>query len=187
MATTREQWLSDGVDLLRPWFSSHGYDVPDKLRVSVGWPRGSRKAIGQCWHAVAAKDNVPQVFISPALGTGLAALDTLAHELVHAAIDPHSGHAGKFVTASKAVGLTNGKPTCAGAGPALLELLKDVAGKLGEYPHAALNPNDGAKKQSTRLLKVECDSCGYTARVTRKWLDTGEPLCPCNSEPMREV
>ena len=182
---TREQWLSDGIDLLRPWFASHGYDVPDTVRVSVGWARGSRKAIGQCWKRSSAKDGVSQVFISPALATGIAALDTLAHELVHAAIDPHSGHAGKFVTAMHALGLT-GKPTQAGAGPALMPLLLDVAAKLGDYPHAALDPNDGIKKQSTRLLKVECLACSYIARVTQKWLDTGSPLCPCNSEPMTE-
>lgn len=35
------------------------------------------------------------------------------------------------------------------------------------------------KKQTTRLLKVSCSECGYTARVTRKWLDkAGAPLCP---------
>lgn len=37
----------------------------------------------------------------------------------------------------------------------------------------------------TRLVKVQCGSCAYTARTTRKWLDElGPPLCPCNHEPM---
>ena len=37
----------------------------------------------------------------------------------------------------------------------------------------------------TRLLKVKCRACGYTARITRKWLaEPGPPLCPCNSQPM---
>lgn len=34
------------------------------------------------------------------------------------------------------------------------------------------------KKQSTRLIKVECPCCGYVARVTRKWLKEGRPKCP---------
>lgn len=34
------------------------------------------------------------------------------------------------------------------------------------------------KKQTTRLLKVECGQCGYTVRLTRKWLDVGPPGCP---------
>ncbi len=35
-----------------------------------------------------------------------------------------------------------------------------------------------AEKQSTRLKKVYCRHCGYTARVTQKWLDLGVPACP---------
>lgn len=32
---------------------------------------------------------------------------------------------------------------------------------------------------------MRCESCGYVARTTRKWLaDIGAPLCPCNAEPM---
>lgn len=184
---TREAWLKAGVDALRQHFEQNGYPIPTAVRVSVGWPRSSRKAIGQCWKRSAAKDGVSQVFISPVLANGVEALDTLAHELVHAAIDPHGGHNGKFITASKAVGLTKGKPTQAGAGDDLLALLTDVAARLGKYPHAALSPNDGPPKQSTRLLKVVCQDCGYTARVTRKWLDdVGAPLCPCNKTPMKE-
>ena len=183
---TREAWLNAGVDALRAHFEHNGYPVPTVVRVSVGWPRAARKAIGQCWKRSAAKDGVSQLFISPALGSGIDALDTLAHELVHAAIDPFSGHNGKFITASRAVGLTNGKPTCAGAGLELRAQLEKIAAQLGEYPHAALLPIDEVK-QTTRLLKVACRDCGYTARVTRKWLDdSGAPLCPCNSKPMRE-
>lgn len=184
--TTREDWLTRAVDALRPHFAESGHPVPDAVRVSVGWPRASRKAIGQCWKRSAAKDGVSQVFISPVLASSLDALDTLAHELLHAAIDPHGGHGGLFVTARKAIGLTAGKPTCAGAGPELRALLTKIAGKLGEYPHAALNPAE-VTKQTTRLVKVECRSCGYIARVTRKWLDNaGAPLCPCNERPMLE-
>lgn len=36
------------------------------------------------------------------------------------------------------------------------------------------------KKQTTRMLKVQCPACGYLARVTRKWLEeAGTPTCPC--------
>jgi len=30
----------------------------------------------------------------------------------------------------------------------------------------------------SRLNKVCCETCGYTARVSRKWLDVGAPHCP---------
>jgi hypothetical protein len=39
--------------------------------------------------------------------------------------------------------------------------------------------------QATRLLKVFCAACGYTARVTQRWLTkAGTPLCPCGHGAM---
>lgn len=36
------------------------------------------------------------------------------------------------------------------------------------------------RKQGTRMLKVQCEHCGYVARVTSKWIEAkGPPLCPC--------
>lgn len=40
------------------------------------------------------------------------------------------------------------------------------------------NPNRMIKKQSTRLIKVMCAACGYTMRITRKWLEVAVPDCP---------
>ena len=31
----------------------------------------------------------------------------------------------------------------------------------------------------TRLRKVACSDCGYTARICRSWLAVGLPGCPC--------
>jgi hypothetical protein len=36
----------------------------------------------------------------------------------------------------------------------------------------------------TRLLRIECLQCGYTVRMTRKWLAFGAPLCPTHRTPM---
>ena len=33
-----------------------------------------------------------------------------------------------------------------------------------------------------RLRKVQCEECGYTARITRSWLTVGLPGCPCGGE-----
>ncbi len=38
-------------------------------------------------------------------------------------------------------------------------------------------------KQATRLLKIVCDSCGYTMRVTAMWLAKRAPLCDCAGFP----
>lgn len=32
--------------------------------------------------------------------------------------------------------------------------------------------------QATRLLKVYCAKCGYTARITQRWIAKGIPACP---------
>lgn len=40
------------------------------------------------------------------------------------------------------------------------------------------------KKQTTRLKKAECGLCGYTVRLTQKWIDVGLPLCPKHRTPM---
>lgn len=49
-----------------------------------------------------------------------------------------------------------------------------------------MNPA-GRKKQSTRLVKVQCSNqeCGYVLRTTAKWIDkVGAPICPCNDLQM---
>ena len=43
--------------------------------------------------------------------------------------------------------------------------LTDIAQILGAYPHAKIDPNS-RKKQGTRLLKLQCSDCGWTARVS---------------------
>lgn len=36
------------------------------------------------------------------------------------------------------------------------------------------------KTQTTRLRKACCEECGYTVRVTAKWLEVGLPHCPAH-------
>lgn len=67
--------------------------------------------------------------------------------------------------------------------------LDKIASRLGDYPHSKLNPAESPiKKQTTRMLKVECPESGYLVRMTRKWLDeVGAPKCPCHDETMEEA
>lgn len=184
---TREEWLTAATEALRAdLFKRKGAEIPT-VRLSVGFPGGgsARKRIGEYWKAIATTDGVPQVFVSPILGEPIQALETLVHELVHA-VHPEAGHKGPFKRLAKAIGLT-GKMTATKAGAELRAELELLADTLGPYPHASINLSM-RKKQTTRLCKVECESCGYTARVTRKWIDEmGAPLCPCSNEPMGVV
>lgn len=188
--STREAWLEAGVAALHPLLTDAGAPLPERLHVSPGFP--SRAALarrvrrtGECWPGAASADGAPHILISPLIADSVDALATLLHELIHAA-RPTVKHGPAFAKLARALGLV-GKPTATKAGPALAErLARLVAETLGPYPHPALTAPERAPRQTTRLIKVACDVCGYTARVTRKWIDqAGEPFCPADMLPMR--
>jgi hypothetical protein len=187
---TREEWLLAATKALRPLFKDVGHPLPEHIRLSCGFPLGSRKVIGQCWPVAAAGDKVHQIYISPVLDSVLdkaGVLATLVHELGHSALPPKTGHKAAFAKLAADLGLE--KPWKATtAGPELLKHLKALAHDLGPYPHAALSPTElERKKQSTRLLKVECGDCEAVYRITAKWANAAAErkglLCPvCGSD-----
>lgn len=180
----RETWLQAGVAALAPIFKKAGYELPP-VKVSCSWPGGgsARKRLGECWARKNSAANINEIFISPVIADPVAALDTLAHELCHAVDDCKSGHKKPFEKIARAIGL-EGKLTETRSGQALGDELRKIAAKLGTYPHATLNLAD-RKKQSTRMIKVECKDCGGVYRTTQKWIDEAEHdlCCPfCHSE-----
>lgn len=186
---TREAWLKDATEIMRErLFKPLSPESPlPPVYVSIGWPggRNPRKVIGQYWHHKASADGIAHVFVSPMHKSTEEHLETLAHELVHACV-PDAGHKKPFRTIALAIGLEGPmRSTC--AGPSLKLFFKDVLiPKIGEIPHASLRLSElNKKKQTTRMLKCECETCGYTARTSRQWIETlGAPLCPCNGMPM---
>lgn len=186
---TREEWLQAAVDELRPWIEERtGRELP-KVSVTVGWPSHGgtarkKQVIGQCWDGACSEDGSHAIFISPVLGAGGkdGALATLAHEMVHALVGIDAKHKGPFAKAARKIGLV-GKPTNTVAGDELLGEIERIMAKLGEFPHAKLTPKTKEKKQTARMIKCECELCGYVCRTTRKWLDDkGAPFCPCSIE-----
>lgn len=179
----RQMWIEDAVVKLRKWFDARDYEVPEKLRVSIGWPKGQHgcgTAIGQCWDNIISSDKHFEVFVSPGLKDGATIIGTLAHELVHATVGIKAGHKGAFKRCATDIGL-EGKMTETKMGDGLALAAGEWIEALGDYPAGSLNPNK-MKKQSTRLMKVECSDCGYVARVTRKWIeDVGAPYCGVRS------
>lgn len=178
----REQWLNRAITEIRVYLTERlDRDVPS-IRVSVGFPGGNRtrRVIGQCWATTASEDGVAQVFVHPSLVHPVTVLEVLVHEMVHAIDDCEHGHRGPFVRMAKAAGL-EGKITATKAGPELEAVLGTIAERLGDYPHAALVPNQKRRASATRMLKISCPACGYTARTTKKWLDVGVPVCPCGT------
>jgi hypothetical protein len=186
----REQWLTNAVEKLTPLFRGAGLAVPE-LRVSCGFPSigalsPKKRIIGECWSGLAAKDGKPQLFISPMLieaATAGGVLATLVHEMVHAAIGCEAKHGPKFKKAMKKVGL-EGKPTATHADEAMVEKLTQLLAELGPYPHSELTFVKERKVQTTRMHKAECDCCGYTVRLAKKWADFGPPICPTDKKPL---
>lgn len=186
--STREGWLQAAVTEFRPDFAALGHELPP-VHISVGFPGGGsrRTRIGECWMPSASSDGVGHIFVSPILSDGLRVLDVLAHELTHAVnhAEGHNGHGAEFSAIAKPLGLV-GKMTATEAGPKLVERLKAMLAVLGDYPHPKLSPGGSpAKKQSTRMIKLECDDCGYVVRTTQKWIDVGLPSCPCGVTMVR--
>lgn len=186
----REDWLHNMVDRLAPECELAGHHFP-KLAVSCGFPsRGalshSKRQIGECWGSAQSASGVVNVFISPTLADGVRAADVLVHELCHAVLPPEAKHNKTFAALAKKMGL-EGKPTATAASNALVASLSAHIAIVGPYPHSELTFSGGPKKQTTRMLKVKCPSCGYTVRLTRQWLDIGAPLCPTDANPLEEV
>lgn len=183
----REAWLMAAAEELWPRIIEAGGTRPARFRVSCGWPSSSplrrasssKRTLGEAWHGGSA-DEAREVFISPALAMPVEVLDVLAHEMVHAACKPGTGHGPVFAAIARKAGLTEGKPTTAAAGPQMIEELAELAKHLGRYPHAKLD-RDPTSKQRARLMKGLCPDCGYVIRVTRTWIEVGMPLCPCGA------
>ena len=126
---------------------------------------------------------VPQFAASVIVDDINDVLAVLVHELVHAVVGNKAGHGPLFRKCALAVGL-EGKMKSTTASPALKLRLNALAETLGVYPHGKLNLS-GRKKQSTRMVKMECPRCGYIARTSQKNIDEHGPvICPCNGEAM---
>jgi hypothetical protein len=178
----REQYLTEFARRVAPLFAAVEFPLDlAKIRISVGFPggRSPKKCIGQCWSQKASADGVNEIFVSPVLGTIQEADHVLVHELCHAAVGLECGHKGAFAKCARAMGLS-GKLTSSSASPELRVQLDAISAELGAYPHAGMNLSmTDRKKQSTRMVKIECGDCGYTARTTAKWLEKGLPTCSC--------
>jgi hypothetical protein len=173
----RQQWLERAVEALRQRFAECGYAVPEKIRVSIGWPKraASCGAIGECWYPEASSDRHAELFISPQLTESVRILDVLAHELSHATVGPNIGHGKPFKVCALKIGL-RGPMRSTTAGPEFAAWAETVFKRIGPYPAGYLTDTP---KQGTRMHKCACRVCGYIARVSQKWLDlSGPPICP---------
>lgn len=178
---TREEWLNAFVTASRPHFERVGAPLPDKVRVSVGFTsKGSKgNRIGECWASEASADGHFEIFLKPSTKTASRLADILTHELVHAAVGLAAGHGPGFGKVARALGLT-GKMTSTTAAQGWYEWALPILNALGPMPYGVLDGGQSTAKpkQKTNLLKVECDCCGWLARVTAKHMDHVLLVCP---------
>lgn len=178
---TREEWLVNCTNDLRDnLFSNNGYEIPTDVKVSCGFPSsnaraGKKQAIGVCHPRSHSEDNINEIFLNPCESDSVDVLGTLVHELIHAIDDCANGHNKAFKDMALAVGLT-GKMTATTSSPELVEHLESLVIKYGQYPHAKIDTSQ-RKKQTTRMLKVECETCETTAYQSNKQLEENPVKC----------
>lgn len=185
---TREEWLSVFVQYLRPVFAAAGSPLPEKIRISCAFPVRSRTAIGQILSRRLSSDGTREIFISPVLSEAARVCDVVIHELVHAALPEGSGHGAKFRRLALKLGLV-GKMTATIAGEKLRAWLDNIIPVyLGSYPHSKVISFDTGKKQTTRLIKLQCPACEMIIRATRQALaESGAPFCGCENGKYRFI
>jgi len=189
----RETWLNQMAETyLIELFKQSGYDVPENIRYSIGFPsRGataqSKRTIGQCFSDEASSDSVFEIFVSPMIDDASKIVDVLIHEMVHATVGLKAGHKKPFRDCALAVGLT-GKMTATTASDELKEKIAVYIDGIGDYPAGSLDIDSQKKKQTTRMIKAECVPCNYIVRLSRTALETvGAPICPGCKTPMETV
>jgi|TARA_R110000787_G_scaffold83396_1_gene179534 hypothetical protein len=183
---TKENWLTDAVHELENEFKSENLIMPAKWRISSGFPSkgglaAKKRTIGQCFDPRASKDGTTEIIISITQDEELKILGIIAHEMIHAT--GIMDHGPKFKKIANAIGL-EGKMTATEEGELFITRTISILKTLGDFPHAALDHTIGRKKQTTRMIKVECsdDSCGMVFRTSNKWVVEADnnfdcPIC----------
>ena len=184
---TREQWLNRAKDgMIKTVFKQAGYKEEDfpQIRITCA-PIGSRKTktIGQCYNNTLSDDNTFEIVISSEIGHDqqLEVISILAHEIIHALVGLEAQHGPKFRKVALAIGLEGKSMTATVAGEEFKQATQALLVKLGEYPHASMKRGE-KKKQTTRMVKLECGDCGFICRASRSAIEaSGVPTCGCGS------
>lgn len=179
--STREEWLTAALGEFELMAKDAGYTLPKKVKISCGWPvgsRGGKKVLGQCFSPDASAGHNIEIFVAPTIDDEILVLGVTLHEYVHAIVGNDAKHGPVFAACGAALGL-EGPPTRMLPGEDMVRRFKrDLLPTLGKYPHASID-YEARKRQSTRMIKLVCPKSGYTVRTTRKWIDEqGYPTSP---------
>jgi hypothetical protein len=129
-------WLIRAIEILKWDFHAIGETIPEGIEVLTVFPDdlvdlGCEGCYRKVEYLAESVPTCRTIYITPVAG-GLAALDILVHELVHATTDTFD-HGEKFLATAAAIGLDDDGPTAAAERELLLRL-QDIEECLGRYP-----------------------------------------------------
>jgi hypothetical protein len=197
----RETWLETITnEYVIPHFTQSGFPYLElsttPIKFSVSFIEGVRsgkglKTIGAHYSHHFSQGGEQHILIHPSLEDSIKVVGVLIHELIHAQLPTDAGHGKQFREVALKVGLT-GKMTATEETDDLKQTIATWVKKVGDYPHTTFDVSKARKKQTTRMIKVACESndteCGegkYKVRMSRTLIEEfGEPLCPCCGEHM---
>jgi len=187
----REAWLNALVSELSPFVAEQGYHAAENVRITCGFGSGGTRIkegspqLSESWDTSRSGDAHYEIMISPTLSDQMDVAVQVVRQVCRIATGLDQGIRGGFT--ALAAGLHLEAPfSNPVSGDAFRVAYAPVLALLGEYPHSALDASKRAK-QSTRMIKCVCAGCGYTVRVSQKWLALGAPVCPQHLTAMNEV
>lgn len=189
---SREEWLTEASNLINSHImQKNETQLPEKWRVSVGFPSGSPNAIGQAWDKESSLDNQTfNMFISPTLGEDkIQLLHVLCHEMLHLCVGLDQKHGGEFRRLARKIGF-EGRMTATYAAEGsdhyndLKCVLDTMETKYGPYPHTPLVRKTKPRKEREKNIKfVSPMNAEYVVSVKESVFDMyGPPLDPEGNE-----
>lgn len=151
-APTREVWLLNAVELMRRWFEEAGKPLPPEINISInprlthlyGWCRAGEHTDDRIPHICLSADHVNEGDLTGPHGI----LETLLHELCHAALPVEVRHGEPFAKLAATMGLQ--KPWRSTlASEECQTKFKTLADKLGSLPEDRIHTIDGVSTLTT--------------------------------------
>ena len=203
----REDWLNSVIEIYKPIFKEQGYDLPENIRISCGFPSSGGKS-GKVIGVVHSKDDsdggVYEIFINPMVSDSVRVIGVTVHEICHIVVDQLTGgemletqHKSPFGEVAGKMGLEKPWKATTESEEFIVKAQSFIDTVLGEYPHKNLNGRP-PKKAKRALYKMKCchgrdtdEQCKFHVYVTKKNIKEFNPeglfFCPVHKEIKLEV
>lgn len=209
---THETYIQAVVEAAKTMVANDPASLKKLANVKICYGLGQPGLRGVTYYNKWTKDNAPADLIEVcAFGQSswIQVAGTTIHELAHVLAGYGAGHDKEWKAACEQLGLRTAKAAGTNYVNAMFEsrlraLLiaiplptdgspQSVANALGIVPRAkpcsaGVGTRGGTSRgvgSGSRLIKCQCEKCGYTVRTTQKWIGIGLPICPTDNQPMK--